>query len=66
MKAGVLAVAAALAAGVSASKPNARHAHAAFHERDLYLTAGTAPAPQETDCGCVTKYSTVTGEGTRM
>lgn len=69
MKAGVIAVAAALAGGAAAQpgKHHARrHAHEAFHERDLYLTAvtGTGSAPEPT-CGCTTIYTTITGEGTR-
>lgn len=67
MKAGVIAVAAALAGGAAAQpgKHVRRHAHEAFHERGLYLTAvtGTGSAPEPT-CGCTTIYTTITGEGT--
>jgi hypothetical protein len=66
MRAGVLAVAAAFASGVSAGKHHAarRHAHEAFHlERGLLLTTGAASEPT---CGCTTIYTTITGEGTRM
>ncbi|KAH7417358.1 hypothetical protein BKA64DRAFT_298674 [Cadophora sp. MPI-SDFR-AT-0126] len=67
MKAGVIAVAAALAGGAAAQpgKHVRRHAHEAFHERGLYLTAvtGTGSAPEPT-CGCTTVYTTITGEGT--
>ncbi len=66
MKAGVIAVAAALATGVSAGKHHIarRHAHEAFHlERGLNLTTATPPEPT---CGCTTIYTTITGEGTRM
>lgn len=68
MKAGVLAVAAALASGVIAGEHHAhaarRHAHEAFHmERGLNLTTGKSPEPT---CGCTTVYYTVTGEGSRM
>ncbi|KAL2072609.1 hypothetical protein VTL71DRAFT_11952 [Oculimacula yallundae] len=67
MKAGVIAVAAALAGGAAAQpgKQHARrHAHEAFHGRALYLTApvGTGSAPEPT-CGCTTIYTTITGEG---
>jgi len=65
MKAGVLAIAAAIASGVTASGNHAgrRHAHQAFHlERDLLLTTGSSPEPT---CGCTTIYYTVTGEATR-
>ena len=72
MKAGVIAVAAALAGGAAAAaqpgKNHARrHAHEAFHERGLYLTGavtGTGSAPEPT-CGCTTIYTTITGEGSR-
>lgn len=67
MKAGFLAVAAALAVGVSASS---HHAHDAFHKRGavqeraalnqtLPLTNGTE------DCGCYTVWVTTYGEATR-
>ncbi|KAH7364140.1 putative beta-glucosidase btgE [Rhexocercosporidium sp. MPI-PUGE-AT-0058] len=68
MKAGVIAVAAALAGGAAAVQPGKqhvrRHAHEAFHERAMYMTAvtGTGSAPEPT-CGCTTIYSTITGEG---
>ena len=65
MKAGVLAIAAAIASGVSAGNHHAarRHAHEAFHmERGLMMTA---PAPNAT-CGCTTIYTTITGEATCM
>jgi hypothetical protein len=64
MKAGVLAIAAAIATGVNANGGHAgrRHAHQAFHmERGLSLTTG---APEPT-CGCTTIYTTITGEATR-
>lgn len=63
MKAGVIAVAAAIASGVNAAGNHAgrRHAHQAFHmERNLLLTTG---APEPT-CGCTTVYYTVTGAPT--
>lgn len=67
MKAGILAVAAALAVGVSAS---AHHAHEAFHKRGVHATNGTAPAPltngTEVECGCWTEYVTNYGPATRM
>jgi len=70
MKAGVIAVAAALAGGAAAQpgKQHARrHAHEAFHARGLYPSAlvgtGTGSAPEPT-CGCTTIYSTITGEAT--
>lgn len=63
MKAGVFAVAAAMAAGVSAGHANRRHAHEAFHLERGLLSTGTAVEPT---CGCTTIYTTITGEGTRM
>ena len=63
MKAGVIAVAAAIATGASAGHAARRHAHEAFHmERGLYLTTGAAAEPT---CGCTTIYTTITGEGSR-
>ena len=64
MKAGILAVAAAIATGVSAGNHHAaRHNHEAFHlGRGL---ESSAPAPNATMCGCTTIYTTITGEGTR-
>ncbi|CZR50964.1 related beta-glucosidase btgE [Phialocephala subalpina] len=62
MKAGVIAVAAAMAAGASAGHAGRRHAHEALHvERGLLLTTGKAAEPT---CGCTTIYTTITGEGT--
>lgn len=62
MKAGVIAVAAAMAAGASAGHAGRRHAHDALHmERGLLLTTGKAAEPT---CGCTTIYTTITGEGT--
>lgn len=60
MKAGFLAIAAALATGVVAKGHAARrHAHEAFHlEKKEY-------APEPT-CGCTTIYTTITGSPTRM
>jgi len=55
MKAGVLAVAAAIAGGVNARDLGRRHGHQDFHERGLLAT------PSES-CGCTTVWSTVTGE----
>jgi hypothetical protein len=66
MKAGVLAIAAALATGVVAKGHAARrHAHEAFHleKRGLELTTGSAP---EATCGCTTIYTTITGGATSM
>ncbi|EHL03330.1 putative beta-glucosidase btgE [Glarea lozoyensis 74030] len=63
MKAGFLAIAAAVAVGVNAKQNHAarRHAHQAFHlERGLMATGTGSP---ET-CGCTTIYTTITGEGT--
>ena len=65
MKAGVLAIAAALATGVVGKGHAARrHAHEAFHleKKGLSLT-GSAP---EATCGCTTIYTTITGAPTRM
>ncbi|TGO78213.1 hypothetical protein BELL_0074g00020 [Botrytis elliptica] len=53
MKAGVLAVAAAIAGGVNARDLGRRHGHQDFHERGLLAT------PSES-CGCTTVWSTVT------
>jgi hypothetical protein len=60
MKAGVLAVAAALATGAVAHGNHARrHAHEAFHEKKgLYLTTGSEPEP--------TIVTTITGSPTSM
>lgn len=62
MKAGVLAVAAAIVSGV-AGKHHAlrRHAHEAFHLERGLLTTGSAPEPT---CGCTTIYTTITGAPT--
>lgn len=57
MKGSILAVAAALAAGVSAAANH--HAHGAFHKRGLAQT-GTGGGAQES-CGCTTIWKTVTG-----
>ncbi|KAH8603067.1 glycoside hydrolase superfamily [Bisporella sp. PMI_857] len=66
MKAGVLAVAAAIATGASAANhAGRRHAHAAFHgeaKRD-YAVFPTGVEPEPT-CGCTTIYSTWYGEPT--
>lgn len=67
MKAGVLAIAAAIATGVSAGEhqhqhAHKRHAHKAFHiERELDST-GSEPT---CGTGCTTIYETITGEMTR-
>lgn len=64
MKTGYLAIAAAIATGVSAGKHAAarRHGHEAFHqERHVNLTTASAAEPS---CGCYTSYVTITGEGT--
>lgn len=58
MKAGVLAVAAAIAGGVNARDLGRRHGHQEFHERGLLAT----PASSSESCGCTTVWSTVTGE----
>ncbi|KAF5878635.1 putative cell wall glucanase protein [Botrytis fragariae] len=58
MKAGVLAVAAAIAGGVNARDLGRRHGHQDFHERGLLATA----ASSSESCGCTTVWSTVTGE----
>ncbi|KAF7958503.1 hypothetical protein EAE96_002046 [Botrytis aclada] len=58
MKAGVLAVAAAIAGGVNARDLGRRHGHQDFHERGLLATG----APSSESCGCTTVWSTVTGE----
>lgn len=61
MKAGVFAVAAAIASGASAGHAARRHAHEVFHlERGLLLTTGAA----ESTCGCTTIYTTITGPAT--
>lgn len=62
MKTGVFAVAAALATGVVAGGHHAarRHAHEAFHERGLMISA---PAPEAT-CDCTTIWTTITGAPT--
>lgn len=60
MKAGLLAVAAAMASGVVASKHNhARHNHAVFHNAPRGLTG----YPEAT-CDCSTVYYTTTGAPT--
>ncbi|TGO51201.1 hypothetical protein BOTNAR_0364g00020 [Botryotinia narcissicola] len=56
MKAGVLAVAAAIAGGVNARDLGRRHGHQEFHERGLLAT----PASSSESCGCTTVWSTVT------
>jgi hypothetical protein len=64
MKAGVLAVAAALASGVNAGEYHAhrRHAHKAFHmERELNTTV----SEETCGVGCTTIYETITGAMTR-
>ncbi|TGO54518.1 hypothetical protein BCON_0106g00350 [Botryotinia convoluta] len=58
MKAGVLAVAAAIAGGVNARDLGRRHGHQDFHERGLLATG----ASSSESCGCTTVWSTVTGE----
>ena len=66
MKAGVLAIAAALATGVVAKGHAARrHAHEAFHLEKKGYELSTAPASEAT-CGCTTIYTTITGGATRM
>lgn len=61
MKAGLLAIAAAVATGVAASNHAHGLNHAAFHQvRDLAVT-GTG----EATCGCSTVYYTTTGAPTR-
>lgn len=63
MKAGLFAVAAAMATGVVASKHNHRHNHAAFHNaRGL---AGTGVPDADCTCDCSTVYYTTTGAPTR-
>lgn len=67
MKAGVLAVAAAMATGVM-GKHARRHNHEAFHleQRNYPISskaAVTGTGAPET-CGCTTIYTTITGEGT--
>ncbi|KAF7867398.1 hypothetical protein EAF04_005481 [Stromatinia cepivora] len=58
MKAGVIAVAAALAGGVTARDLGRRHGHQDFHGRGLLATE----ASSSESCGCTTVWSTVTGE----
>ncbi|TGO28979.1 hypothetical protein BPAE_0020g00240 [Botrytis paeoniae] len=58
MKAGVIAVAAAIAGGVNARDLGRRHGHQDFHERGLLATG----ASSSESCGCTTVWSTVTGE----
>lgn len=55
MRSSILAVAAALALGVSASN---HHAHDAFHKRGVKHSA----EPEES-CGCTTIWKTITGSG---
>jgi len=65
MKGAILAVALAVANGVSATEHHAhrRHAHKAFHmERELNST-GSEPT---CGTGCTTIYETITGAMTRM
>jgi hypothetical protein len=72
MKAGFLAVAAAIASGVSANgHKHGRHIHEAFHaERGVYATGVystgvySTGVPEAT-CGCTTIVSTIYGEATR-
>lgn len=63
MKAGLFAVAAAVASGVNAvNHAGRRHAHQDFHlARNLLTTAAAEPT-----CGCTTIYTTITGEPTRQ
>jgi hypothetical protein len=61
MKAGYLAVAAAMAVGVMASNHQA-HGHAAFHNKER----GLAPAPANCTCGSYTSWVTTYAEMTRM
>jgi hypothetical protein len=62
MKAGLLAVAAAMASGVVASQHNhARHNHAAFHNARGLMSTGAADAT----CDCSTVWYTTTGAPTR-
>jgi hypothetical protein len=64
MKAGLLAVAAAMASGAAASKHNhARHNHAAFHNNHNVVRDLTG-YPEAT-CDCSTVYYTTTGAPTR-
>lgn len=64
MKAGLLAVAAAMASGVVASKHNhARHNHAVFHNHQN-APRGLTGYPEAT-CDCSTVYYTTTGAPTR-
>ena len=68
MKAGFLAVAAAIASGVSAKghKHGARHNHEAFHaERGVYATGVYSSGAPNATCGCTTIVSTIYGEATR-
>jgi hypothetical protein len=65
MKSGILAVAAAIVAGVNANGNHAGrvHAHQEFHlEKDWLLTTESP----ELTCGCTTIYSTFYGEATGM
>lgn len=63
MKGGIIAVAAALVAGVSAAgHAGRRHAHEAYHLANRGLTTGS---PAEPTCSCTTIYTTITGEGVR-
>lgn len=62
MKAGYLALAAAIANGVNGKHAARRHAHEVFHmERQVNLTTAEPAAPS---CGCTTTYTTITGAGT--
>jgi hypothetical protein len=65
MKAGVLAIAAAIVGGVNANIDHAgrRHAHQAFHMGRNLLSTST---PENATCGCTTIYSTYYGEATSM
>ncbi|KAJ8070431.1 hypothetical protein OCU04_000805 [Sclerotinia nivalis] len=58
MKAGVIAVAAALAGSVTARDLGRRHGHQDFHGRGLLATG----ASSSESCGCTTVWSTVTGQ----
>ncbi|APA07044.1 hypothetical protein sscle_02g018140 [Sclerotinia sclerotiorum 1980 UF-70] len=55
MKAGVIAVAAALAGSVTARDLGRRHGHQDFHVRGLLASSSES-------CGCTTVWSTVTGQ----
>lgn len=71
MKGSIIAIAAAIASGVSAHAGHRRHAHEAFHmERGLYASASNIVTAvtgtgSEGSCGCTTVYYTSTGAPTR-